>query len=1065
MEKKRLGTYGLLLFVIILTGNLLLQPLKAAESQYGIWCPGCAKWQDHLKGVVETKSITKTEYIDGRVYYGNGEVSIACAECNKKLLRVKNWRETAHYSSETDEESTSWWEDYEVVLYTSDAIFPQLEAHLTGGSDEDESYRVIADRNIFPTNGYGWTEYGVFQEAAQYGRDLYYSLVDCLTLTQKSSKNDQIKALYAITDREFTWTEWYDSGLATDTSGNVSSGLIRYFGKFGIQASRQSSFQITFYANGGEGNMERFIAQSGANTLPVLSFTRKGYSFLGWAASPDGPVLCVDQANIEVSSDISLYAVWKKDKEPPTLTVTGEAEVNIYRGGNLVEGAVYAGDRVEIIPVKKQGREYADCYFSGGVTDAFWDNSSGKLSFTMPDQNVSAEVIFRDLRSLEVNLCSLFYETYQKAPYWDGKNFNLDCDPPITVTNEMLEVAAIFYHNGTGQTERRIQTDFIVVGSNQILSLGENTITVEADVLKDGYFVRGQCILQADSSSLSDLMEQTNSKTYTELKEFVANLKLRLAECEGTIEELTSRLTISEEERERCSILLAESVAEVEKLTEELGQATEELSGMREELENVNKKLVLMQEVMEELTGNTEIDASTAEELKEKFQELKEENKGLEDKLSELEKEKEGLEDKVSGLEEEKAGLTDKVSGLEEEKAGLTDKVSGLEEEKAGLTDKVSGLEEEKAGLTDKVSGLEEEKAGLTDKVNGLEEEKAGLSDKVNGLEEEKAGLTKKVNGLEEEKTGLSSQLVSLQTEQGSLEARYKELLSVSEGLVKERDQLLQETEKLNQSKRKLEGQKKELESDIDYLKNSNSEFSRQLKYNQEEQKILLEEYEKLKKSYAILEADQKQKEEDYQVRISAINKNLASIKKEKAELNSQLLELEKEKGDLVTKWQKEKTELTASIHVLQKEKEKRAEAQQIIQNQEKENGKLNDNRPEGGLEEKAQEADLKEGQKLEENKQEELTEKVDEPETKEQETLGEETVAEERITEYQKDLSEQVLQEQKETMEKQGFARIVKEKEFLPGVCIMLAAMLLGGLVLYLFLEQKEKKTDYTCE
>ena len=860
MEKKRLGTYGLLLFVIILTGNLLLQPLKAAESQYGIWCPGCAKWQDHLKGVVETKSITKTEYIDGKVHYGNGEVSIACTECNKELLRVKNWKETAHYSSETDEESTSWWEDYEVVLYTSDAIFPQLEAHLTGRSDEDESYRVIADRNIFPTNGYGWTEYGVFQEAAQYGKDLYYSLVDCLTLTQKSNKNNQIKALYTITDREFTWTEWYDSGLATDTSGNVSSGLIRYFGKFGIQASRQSSFQITFYANGGEGNMESFIVQSGANTLPALSFTRKGYSFLGWAASPDGPVLYVDQANIEVSSDISLYAVWKKDKEPPTLTVTGEAEVNIYRGGNLVEGAVYAGDKVEIIPIKKQGREYADCYFSGGVTDAFWDNSSGKLSFTMPDQNVSAEVIFRDLRSLEVNLRSLFYETYQKAPYWDGKNFNLDCDPPITVTNEMLEVAAIFYHNGTGQTERRIQTDFTVVGSNQILSLGENTITVEADVLKDGYLVRGQCILQADSSSLSDLMEQTNSKTYTELKEFVTNLKTRLSECEGTIEELTSRLTISEEERERCSLLLAESVAEVEKLTEELGQATEELSSMREELENVNKKLVLMQEVMEELTGNTEIDASTAEELKEKFQELKEENKGLEDKLSELEKEKEGLEDKVSGLEEEKAGLTDKVSGLEEEKAGLTDKVSGLEEEKAGLTDKVNGLEEEKAGLTDKVNGLEEEKAGLTDKVSGLEEEKAGLtekvsgleeekaglSDKVNGLEEEKAGLTKKVSGLEEEKTGLSSQLVSLQTEQGSLEARYKELLSVSEGLVKERDQLLQETEKLNQAKRKLEGQKKELESDIDYLKDSNSEFSRQLKYNQEEQKILLEEYEKL---------------------------------------------------------------------------------------------------------------------------------------------------------------------------------------------------------------------------
>ena len=806
MEKKRLGTYGLLLFVIILTGNLLLQPLKAAESQYGIWCPGCAKWQDHLKGVVETKSITKTEYIDGKVHYGNGEVSIACAECNKELLRVKNWKETAHYSSETDEESTSWWEDYEVVLYTSDAIFPQLEAHLTGRSDEDESYRVIADRNIFPTNGYGWTEYGVFQEAAQYGKDLYYSLVDCLTLTQKSNKNNQIKALYTITDREFTWTEWYDSGLATDTSGNVSSGLIRYFGKFGIQASRQSSFQITFYANGGEGNMESFIVQSGANTLPALSFTRKGYSFLGWAASPDGPVLYVDQANIEVSSDISLYAVWKKDKELPTLTVTGEAEVNIYRGGNLVEGAVYAGDKVEIIQIKKQGREYADCYFSGGVTDAFWDNSSGKLSFTMPDQNVSAEIIFRDLRSLEVNLRSLFYETYQKAPYWDGKNFNLDCDPPITVTNEMLEVAAIFYHNGTGQTERRIQTDFTVVGSNQILSLGENTITVEADVLKDGYLVRGQCILQADSSSLSDLMEQTNSKTYTELKEFVTNLKTRLSECEGTIEELTSRLTISEEERERCSLLLAESVAEVEKLTEELGQATEELSGMREELENVNKKLVLMQEVMEELTGNTEIDASTAEELKEKFQELKEENKGLEDKLSELEKEKEGLEDKVSGLEEEKAGLTDKVSGLEEEKAGLTDKVSGLEEEKAGL------------------------------------------SDKVNGLEEEKAGLTKKVSGLEEEKTGLSSQLVSLQTEQGSLEARYKELLSVSEGLVKERDQLLQETEKLNQAKRKLEGQKKELESDIDYLKDSNSEFSRQLKYNQEEQKILLEEYEKLKR-------------------------------------------------------------------------------------------------------------------------------------------------------------------------------------------------------------------------
>ena len=70
-------------------------------------------------------------------------------------------------------------------------------------------------------------------------------------------------------------------------------------------------FAITFDANGGEGTMDKVIANNGETvTLPESVFTKDDGGFDGWATTKDGPKVYEDESEITVTGNMTLYAVW-----------------------------------------------------------------------------------------------------------------------------------------------------------------------------------------------------------------------------------------------------------------------------------------------------------------------------------------------------------------------------------------------------------------------------------------------------------------------------------------------------------------------------------------------------------------------------------------------------------------------------------------------------------------------------------------------------------------------------------------------------------------------------------
>ena len=77
--------------------------------------------------------------------------------------------------------------------------------------------------------------------------------------------------------------------------------------------------EINFHANGGEGTMPKFVIDGGdTQSLPLCTFTKENYAFVGWATSATGDVVFSDGVGVLASSDksetLDLYAVWGERK-------------------------------------------------------------------------------------------------------------------------------------------------------------------------------------------------------------------------------------------------------------------------------------------------------------------------------------------------------------------------------------------------------------------------------------------------------------------------------------------------------------------------------------------------------------------------------------------------------------------------------------------------------------------------------------------------------------------------------------------------------------------------------
>ena len=75
---------------------------------------------------------------------------------------------------------------------------------------------------------------------------------------------------------------------------------------------------VTFNANGGQGTMNPLYFDTEDDnwfnpSQQSCTFTRQGYHFVGWSLSPNG---AIENTEINITSNITLYAIWEEDSEP-----------------------------------------------------------------------------------------------------------------------------------------------------------------------------------------------------------------------------------------------------------------------------------------------------------------------------------------------------------------------------------------------------------------------------------------------------------------------------------------------------------------------------------------------------------------------------------------------------------------------------------------------------------------------------------------------------------------------------------------------------------------------------
>lgn len=114
-------------------------------------------------------------------------------------------------------------------------------------------------------------------------------------------------------------------GAGTCTLTANQSGNAYYSAALQVaQSFVVSAVVVTFDANGGaQSNRTQSIGNPGGANLTTNTFTRTGYTFMGWAASPNGTLAFSDSQAIAFSSDTTLYAMWSANNYGITYFANG----------------------------------------------------------------------------------------------------------------------------------------------------------------------------------------------------------------------------------------------------------------------------------------------------------------------------------------------------------------------------------------------------------------------------------------------------------------------------------------------------------------------------------------------------------------------------------------------------------------------------------------------------------------------------------------------------------------------------------------------------------------------
>ncbi|NCD05858.1 MAG: hypothetical protein EOL97_07040 [Spirochaetia bacterium] len=292
-------------------------------------------WYKNINNEV-TRYILEEEYLHSSQYYLDAYFFIDVEKNNEAKLKIKSrtnsrssedmfipkyvtYQPYNYHSTSSEDKITLVWGDVDFQTYTGNNNDYFLWCDSIVINDDDKTINALL--KLFDSN-----------------EEVYFYFSNDYKITKLKKLNiellDRIRKTFEIYSKN-------KQLLTYHTPGNIP--LIN---------------TIKFYANGGEGKMEDITANLNESIiLPKNNFLKRGYTFLGWATSKDGEVICLDESEYTMNAiGINLYAKWSpntnkitfhpnylNDEETLTQTINTDDSQNLKSNTFKREGYCFAG--------------------------------------------------------------------------------------------------------------------------------------------------------------------------------------------------------------------------------------------------------------------------------------------------------------------------------------------------------------------------------------------------------------------------------------------------------------------------------------------------------------------------------------------------------------------------------------------------------------------------------------------------------------------------------------------------------------------------------------------------
>lgn len=187
-----------------------------------------------------------------------------------------------------------------------------------------------------------------------------------------------------------------DGTYYVDRAGGYIFLYASGFSTYAIGFAESAAYTVTFDANGGTGTM---VSQSvnGAAALNANTFTRSGYTFIGWNTAVNGSgTSYANTANITPAADLTLYAQWKPNSSGSYTPSGGN--------GGYSPSTTTAGTR-DTVPVSGDSGSVSVSVTVSGVTATIKAPTTTELNKVIGESVKTGDIVI-DLRELDKDIAT-----------------------------------------------------------------------------------------------------------------------------------------------------------------------------------------------------------------------------------------------------------------------------------------------------------------------------------------------------------------------------------------------------------------------------------------------------------------------------------------------------------------------------------------------------------------------------------------------------------------------------------------------------------------------------------